>query len=44
MAKVNSEKIIMGIDPGTNVMGYGIIRAIGNKAEMVGMESSTCTR
>ncbi|MDO4195930.1 MAG: crossover junction endodeoxyribonuclease RuvC [Prevotellaceae bacterium] len=37
MAKVNSEKIIMGIDPGTNVMGYGIIRAIGNKAEMVGM-------
>lgn len=37
MAKVHSEKIIMGIDPGTNVMGYGIIRAIGNKAEMVGM-------
>lgn len=37
MAKVNSEKIIMGIDPGTNVMGYGIIRAVGNKAEMVGM-------
>ena len=27
----------MGIDPGTNVMGYGIIRAVGGKAEMVAM-------
>ena len=32
-----TEKIIMGIDPGTNVMGYGIIRVVGNKAEMVAM-------
>jgi crossover junction endodeoxyribonuclease RuvC len=32
-----SEKIIMGIDPGTNVMGYGVIKVIGNKAEMVSM-------
>lgn len=31
------ERIIMGIDPGTNVMGYGVIRAVGNKAEMVAM-------
>ena len=31
------EKIILGIDPGTNVMGYGVIRAVGNKAEMVAM-------
>lgn len=32
-----SEKIILGIDPGTNVMGYGLIRAVGNKAEMMTM-------
>lgn len=32
-----TEKIIMGIDPGTNVMGYGLIRAIGNKAELLDM-------
>lgn len=31
------EKIIMGIDPGTNVMGYGVIKAVGQKAEMVAM-------
>ena len=32
-----AEKIILGIDPGTNVMGYGVIRVEGNKAEMVTM-------
>ena len=32
-----TEKIILGIDPGTNVMGYGVIRVVGNKAEMVSM-------
>ncbi len=37
MAKVKGERIIMGIDPGTNVMGYGIIKVNGNKAEMVAM-------
>ena len=35
--KSNTEKIILGIDPGTNVMGYGVLRVIGNKAEMVSM-------
>ena len=29
------EKIIMGIDPGTNLMGYGLLKVIGNKAEMI---------
>ena len=29
------EKIIMGIDPGTNLMGYAILRTQGNKAEMM---------
>lgn len=32
-----TEKVIMGIDPGTNVMGYGIIRCEGNKVGMVAM-------
>ena len=32
-----TEKIILGIDPGTNVMGYGVIKVKGNKAEMVAM-------
>jgi len=26
----DSERIILGIDPGTNLMGYGVIRGIGN--------------
>ena len=31
------EKIILGIDPGTNVMGYGLIKVVDNKAEMLTM-------
>ena len=31
------EKILLGIDPGTNVMGYGVLRVCGNKAELVVM-------
>lgn len=31
------EKKILGIDPGTNIMGYGIISVENNKAEMVDM-------
>lgn len=34
---MRTERIIMGIDPGTNVMGYGIIRVAGSKTEMVAM-------
>ncbi|MCR4852555.1 MAG: crossover junction endodeoxyribonuclease RuvC [Prevotella sp.] len=34
---MKAEKIILGIDPGTNVMGYGIIKAKGNSAQMVAM-------
>ena len=32
-----SEKIILGIDPGTNVMGYGVLRIVRRKAEMLSM-------
>ena len=31
------EKIILGIDPGTNIMGYGLIKVGGKKAEMISM-------
>ena len=31
------EKIILGIDPGTNVMGYGVLKVEGKKAGMVAM-------
>ena len=34
---LQSEKILLGIDPGTNVMGYGVLRARGNKAELIVM-------
>jgi len=34
---LNSEKIILGIDPGTNVMGYGLLKVTGNKAQMMAM-------
>ena len=37
MCKEEAEKIIMGIDPGTTLMGYGVIRVVGKKAQMVAM-------
>jgi len=35
MPDLSNEKIILGIDPGTNIMGYGIIRIMGNKLSMI---------
>ena len=32
-----SDKIILGVDPGTNIMGYGLLRVTGNKAQMMAM-------
>jgi len=31
------EHIILGIDPGTTIMGYGILKVVGNKTEMLAM-------
>lgn len=31
------DRIIMGIDPGTNVMGYGVLGIIGKKAQVIVM-------
>ena len=32
---LQKEQIILGLDPGTNVMGYGIIRVNGNKIDLL---------
>lgn len=34
---MEKERIILGIDPGTSIMGYGIIRGIGNNPELLVM-------
>ncbi|MBD5214266.1 MAG: crossover junction endodeoxyribonuclease RuvC [Bacteroidales bacterium] len=31
------DRIILGVDPGTNIMGYGILGIKGKKAEMIAM-------
>ena len=31
------EKIILGIDPGTNVMGYGVLKVVGTKPEVLAL-------
>ena len=31
------EQIILGIDPGTTIMGYGLLKVTGNKAELLAM-------
>jgi len=35
VGKIVKEKIILGLDPGTNVMGYGIISIKGSKLELL---------
>ena len=32
---MKSEKIILGIDPGTTIMGYGLIRVVNKKMEFI---------
>ena len=32
-----SERIIMGIDPGTIIMGYGLLRVRGQEAELLAL-------
>lgn len=31
----HTDKVILGIDPGTNIMGYGVITIIGNKLKLI---------
>lgn len=37
MIKPVKEKIILGIDPGTTIMGYGVLRISGTKPELIAM-------
>lgn len=34
---MDKERIILGIDPGTQVMGYGVLRVLNNKPELMAM-------
>ncbi|MBB4036732.1 crossover junction endodeoxyribonuclease RuvC [Dysgonomonas hofstadii] len=34
---IERERIILGIDPGTQVMGYGVLRVVNNKPELMAM-------
>ena len=31
------EKIILGIDPGTTIMGYGLLKVVGTKPQVMTM-------
>lgn len=33
----NKEQVILGIDPGSNVMGYGLIKVTGGKSSIIAM-------
>ncbi len=35
MANISDKRIILGIDPGTNIMGFGAIRVVGRSIELV---------
>ena len=35
MSKTIKDKIIMGIDPGTNIMGFGIIKVVNSTMEIL---------
>ncbi len=32
---MTAEKIILGVDPGTQVMGYGLLKIVGNKPQLL---------
>ena len=34
---IEKERIILGIDPGTTVTGYGVLRVVGNRASFVAL-------
>lgn len=34
---MTKERIILGIDPGTNIMGYGVLQGVGKKPEMIAL-------
>lgn len=44
MKPVEKEKIILGIDPGTTIMGFGIIKVVGKKMQFVQMNELLLTK
>ncbi len=44
MKNISGERIILGIDPGTNVTGYGVIRGSGNVPVLVTLGSIDLSR
>ena len=32
---MSKERIILGIDPGTTIMGFGLIKVVGKKMEFI---------
>ena len=32
---MQKEKIILGVDPGTNIMGFGVIKVMGSKLTLL---------
>ena len=41
---MSTEKIILGIDPGTTIMGFGVIKIVGKKMEFVQMNELILTK
>lgn len=41
---IEKERIILGIDPGTQVMGYGVLRVVNNKPESISMGVLTLSK
>jgi crossover junction endodeoxyribonuclease RuvC len=37
MSAISTDKIVLGIDPGTNIMGYGLIHIKGTKMQLIVM-------
>ena len=37
MSKLDFQRIIIGIDPGTNVMGYGLLGINGKEPQLIAM-------
>ena len=41
---MSNEKIILGIDPGTTIMGFGLIRVVNKKMELIQMSELNLTK
>lgn len=42
--KIEQERVILGIDPGTSIMGYGIIKVVGSRLELVDLGTIKMTK